>query len=215
MDIEEAIKGRRSVRKYTDKIIEKSIIKKIVEAGQWAPTACNRQDFYFIVIDSPKIIYKIIQHGAANFLKNTKQAILVIYNNETDNLEYKDHIQSASAAIQNMLLRAYSLNVGSCWVNYLPRKNYLRKLLHIPKQYDPIALIALGYCSNESFVVPRKKELLQIISYNIFDFKDTHKKKNVFLLRVKVILRTFYFYFPGLPVFFRKLIVKWEKKFKN
>jgi nitroreductase len=214
MDIDEAIRNRRSVRKYSSKQVEKNIIEKIIEAGQWAPTACNFQGYRFIVIDNPELFARITRRGAADFLKDVKQAILVLYDNQTDNFEYKDYIQSASAAIQNMLLKAHALQVGTCWINHLPRKQYLRKLLRIPAYYEPIALIALGYYDKEPSAVPRKKILSQIICYNTFSFDDNHEKKNIILLSIKIIARKIYLYLSVFP-FLRKLAGKFEKKFDN
>ncbi|MDO8970881.1 MAG: nitroreductase family protein, partial [Saprospiraceae bacterium] len=99
MELGEAILGRRSVRRYTDEAVPHRVLEKIMEAGRWAPTACNVQGFRFIVIDDPQIFERIIQGGAAGFLKKVRQAILVLYDNQTDNVEYQDYVQSAAAGV--------------------------------------------------------------------------------------------------------------------
>lgn len=215
MELEEAIFTRRSIRKYTDKFVEKEIIEKIIEAGTWAPSACNIQGWRFIVVDDKKLLTSIVDNGAATFLKNVNQAIFVLYDNRTDNTEYNDYIQSASACIENMLLMAHGLKVGTCWINFLPNKSKLRKLLNIPSCYDPIAMISLGYYEQKVNERPRKNKNEEIIYWN--KFKATEKiKTGKFRLQCKRIVRKIYFLLPvALKKSAEKILNKKEKKFDN
>lgn len=155
----------------------------------------------------------MLEHGAASFLKSVSQAILVLYENTTDNLEYHDYIQSAGACIQNMLLEAYSLGIGTCWVNFLPEKSVLRKILHIPKSYDPIALITFGYIVKPMNEMPRKYPIDDLVAYNSFSFAK-YKKKPAISLHIKRMLRKLYFKFPCKRLLV-KILNKYEKKFDN
>lgn len=213
MDLDAAILGRRSIRTYGDKKVDDATIKKIIEGGIWAPSACNIQGWKFIVIDDTEIFQKMLKHGAASFLKSVRQAILVLYENTTDNLEYNDYIQSAGACIQNMLLKAYSLGIGTCWVNFLPEKSVLRKILHIPNSYDPIALITFGYIDKPMNEMRRKYPIDNLIAYNYFSFTK-YKKKTVISLHIKRVLRKLYFKFPCKRLVM-KFLDKYEKKFNN
>ena len=194
MDLDKAIKGRRSIRKFSDKKVDEKTIKLIIEAGIWAPSACNFQDWKFIVLDNKKLINKIIDLGGSVVIGNAPVGILVLYNNQTDNLEYLDYIQSASACIQNMLLKIYSLRLGGCWLCHLPDKKDLRKLLKIPNHYDPIAYIALGYPLVQPKPNKRKAPLQELIFYNRFNF-ITKKKDNLRLI-FRRMLRRLYFKIP-------------------
>jgi len=214
MELADAIRGRRSVRKYTGTSVGKEVLERIIEAGQWAPTACNVQGFHFIVIDQPDVMARIIKGGGAAFLKNTRQAILVLYDNQTDNLEYHDNIQSAAAGIQNMLLTAHDLHVGTCWINHLPRIKYLRTLLSIPSWYDPIALVALGYFDQQPREVPRKRTIGEIVSYNTYAGTLTRAPKNPVLLTLRRLARKAYLYVSVFPPL-QKIARKFEKKFDN
>lgn len=213
MNLDEAIVNRRSIRIYSDELVNDEIIREIIQAGTWAPSACNIQGWKFIVINEPKQIEALIKRGTAAFMKNVKQAILVVYENTTDNLEYKDHIQSASAAIQNMILKAHSIGVGTCWINNLPQKSVMRKIFKIPKSYDPIALISLGNITKNPNLRERKYILDDLISYNYFNFEKINQKSATKLF-VKRIARKIYFKLP-----FKKLLIKFagkfEKKFNN
>ena len=61
------------------------------------------------------------------------------------NQEYKDHVQSEAACVQNMLLKAHSSGLGACWVCNLPSQTRMRKIFEIPSWYEVIALVTLGY----------------------------------------------------------------------
>lgn len=213
MELDTAISGRRSIRKYTAKKVTEEELQNIIRAGVWAPSACNLQQWKFIIIDQPEIFEKLYQMGSASFIKQVKQAILILYNNQTDNLEYSDYIQSASAAIENMLLKAYSLNIGTCWVNNLPNKKQLRGLFSIPASYDPIALITLGYFEQKVNERPRKYDLDTMIAYNRFDFQEI-EQKSWWKVYLKRIARKIYKIAPCKPLLL-KFVGKLEKKFDN
>ncbi len=213
MDLFSAINSRRSIRKYSDKKISTDDLEKIVEAGIHAPSACDIQGWKFIVVDDPELMREIVDKGAASFIKDAPLGILVLYDNRTDNLEYMDHVQSASAAIQNMILSAHALGIGSCWVCHLPRKQELRKLFGIPSYYDPIAYITLGYYDEKPKLRPRKRKVKELISYNKFGFDESEIPNTGMNLCLKRLFRRVYYLLP-----FRKYLKpivdkKFEKKF--
>ena len=135
MELKKAIRKRRSIREFKDKKIKKEIINDIISNAKYSPSACNRQGWEVILTDS-KIIETSIKSPCG---------LLIIYDNRTDNLEYQDHIQSASAFIQNILLLAYEKKIGTCWVCNLPPKKVLKKTFNLKKFQEPIAYIAMGY----------------------------------------------------------------------
>lgn len=213
MELFDAIYNRRSVRKFLEKDVEEIKLKKIIDCAIQAPSACDIQGWKFIIIKDQKVKQRIVDQGAASFIKDAPAGILVTYNNQTEDPEYLDYFQSAAAAIQNMILAAYSFNIGCCWVCYLPTKKQLRKILNIPHNYDPIAYIAMGYKSKEPSQRPRRYKVEQLVSYNKFKFNEKTPGKINPKLSFKRFLRKIYYMLP-----FRKnikLIVdkKFEKKF--
>ena len=215
MDLFEAIQNRRSIRRFEDRSVPDDIVKKIVEAGQWAPSACNRQDWKFIVIDSQDVKDRIVKETAAHFVSKSPLLILVVYSNQTDNLEYKDHLLSAAMAIQNMQLAAHALGIGACCVNNLPTKAKLRKILDIPRSFDPVAVLCMGYPKTTPRPLKRKEPMDNLISRNGFDFQGNFPAVNI-QLRIK---RTVRFIYYRLPASLKKVIDplarKFEKRFDN
>jgi len=216
MEINEAIKLRRSVRKFSSKQVPKELLNEIIHSGAWAPSACNGQDWHFIIIDDDQLKKSLYGHGGSAVLKGAPTVILVLYSNQTLNLEYADHVQSASAAIQNMLLAACERGLASCWICHLPSKRVLRKLFFIPNFYDPIAAVALGYPENQPVAVTRKYAPSDIVSFNKFERKHLPQKTSC--LNLKRFFLTVYKIFPFWlkRTFFNKFLdQRYVKKFEN
>ncbi len=213
MNLNEAIKSRRSIRFFQKKKVVRKVILKIIEAANYAPSACNRQDWHFIVIDNQKKLKRITEEGGAYFIKDAPLAILVLYKNITDNVEYQDYVQSAAAAIQNMHLKITSLGLGSCWVANLPHKNTLRKIFKIPFHYDPIALIVVGYPRFKAKTIPRLYALKEMISFNDFtESKEIGNKRFFYKIQLRKFLRQIFF---SLPLKFKKIFLPLARKFEK
>lgn len=217
MGIEEAIINRRSVRKYLPGPVPNDMIIRLLDIARWAPTATNRQEYYFIIVDDKVIISQIVNAGGSRVLLNSDKVVFVLYGSLTDNLEYADHIQSASAIVQNFLLLAYEKGIGACWINHLPRKKALNKLLNISDNIEVISAISLGYADLKDIKpVERKCQIKDIVGYNSFYAKGKilKNKKMVF---IKIILNRLYYLFP---VFLKKRVNGFldrycVKKFEN
>ncbi|GAB4534967.1 MAG: hypothetical protein Fur0020_01980 [Thermodesulfovibrionia bacterium] len=211
MDVIEAIKGRRSIRVYEDKEVTYDLIMKVIDAARWSPSATNRQAWKFIIIDDPDIRKKIMAETTAYFVGKAPVWILVLYSNRTDNIEYKDHLLSAAMSIQNMQLAAYSLGLGSCCVNNLPPKYKLRKILKIPRSYDPVSLVCIGYPKVIPKPLNRKEELDEIVCRDIFDFKNYEKGLPI-KLYIKRIIRYIYY---RLPSWLKSMLDPFARRFER
>lgn len=152
MTIKECIFQRRTVRKYNKEKIPENILCEIIEAGLYAPSACNFQAWKVIVLedDTKRDFIKLYGNGPRGgkpMIEDCQQGILMTYRNDlgVSGRRYNDYIQSAAAAIQNMILMASSLGVGCCWICDLPDENGIKRLLEIPENYDVIAFVSMGY----------------------------------------------------------------------
>lgn len=171
MDLKDCIYQRRSVRKFDKRQIGKEDIIKLIEAAIQAPNACNRQAWKFIWIKD-KSVRRFLSFGGSPVITNAPSGILMIYRNDLsyNSHLYKDYIQSAAAAIQNMLLTAVDMGLGGCWICNLARPGKIRKKLGIPGNYDVIAYIALGY--------PQKDETsLSVNHYKSLEKFKAHERK--------------------------------------
>jgi Nitroreductase len=183
MDTIECIKNRRTIRCFQNRPISYNDIEELVASAILAPSACNMQAWKFIAIDDPTVKIKLTERGSA-LISKAPQGILVLYRNDLsyNRYLYKDHIQSAAAAIENLLLVATEKDLAACWICNLDRPRKIKKLLNIPSNFDIIAYVALGYpeADNSQLTLKhfgneeaqknhiRKYHLDQVLSYNTF-----------------------------------------------
>ena len=128
----ELIITRRSIRKYTNEKIDDELLKKIIRAGCYAPSAMKKLPWRFAIIDDRRILDGLTEiHPGSRMLRDTHQAILVCGDiNQAHTREYM--MLDLSASVQNILLAAHAEGVGSCWLGIYPREErmaYLKKSL--------------------------------------------------------------------------------------
>ena len=148
MEALEAIFTRRSIRRYSEKKIERKTVDKIIEAAMYAPSAVNKQPWHFIVFEDESKRNAIMDfHQSATMLSGAKKCILVCYDEKLQH-DQGYGIIDCSAATQNILLAAHALGIGACWVGLHPRQNRvdsMHKLFDLPGHIIPFSLVSLGY----------------------------------------------------------------------
>jgi len=164
MSLVDVILSRRSIRKYLDKDIPNDVLDKILEAGRQSPSAANRQPYHFIVVTKDEI-KKELPGLVAGFLKNAPLVIVGCANPKAL-LTGKWAIVDTTIALENMVLAAWSLGVGSCWIGAFNEQK-IKDILQIPENYKIVALLPLGYPAEDP--KPRKKkEKTTLFSFNNF-----------------------------------------------
>ena len=144
MDILEAIKGRRSIRKYNKLPISEEQVTQILEAGRWAPSRGNSQPWKFIVLRNAQgrtDLAEAIPTG--KFLAEAPLGIAVVINPKAS----KHPEQEGAAAIQNMLLAAYALGLGACWISVYgtDSEEKAKQILQIPAEEWLLSLVSIGH----------------------------------------------------------------------
>jgi len=170
MSILGIIKNRRSVRKFQKKEIPEEIVEKLIEALIWAPSAGNLQSRKFNFVFNEKIKKDLVK--AALGQDFISQAPLVVVGCTDDKIAFrygergKDlySICDVSASIQNMMLLATELGLGTVWIGAFDKKE-VEKILNLPENLKPIAIVPIGYPAEEPSVPPRvsKSEAIKII----------------------------------------------------
>jgi len=181
MELLEAIRQRRSIRKFTAKEIPEKILLKIITSGTWAPYGAERWMVIIVKDDKAKnemMAWFVDQKRNLHVL--SAPANLVVCCDLRDknwpaidkrNHGKRDHrelfsIQESAAMIQNMLLTAHEEGLGSCWNGSFDEK-VVSQVLSIPHGVRPIAIISLGYTLN-SPKPPKRKKTEEIIYYENF-----------------------------------------------
>lgn len=158
MTLSEILFRRRSVRKFTDRKVDRQTIDKILEATLTAPSSKNTRSSRFMVVEDPTMLERISQmrDSGSAFVKNAPMAVIVLGDTALTDL-WVDNCAISATILQ---LAAEEQGLGSCWVhvNGRPRKKdapdmgtaaeYLRKLLPIPASWSPLCVVALGYAAD-------------------------------------------------------------------
>ncbi len=158
MDALEAIRKRRSVRRYTDAAIPQKDLEAIVDAGRLAATGSNRQPWDFIVVTDRATMAQFEVAGA--WISKAGAVIVVVMDPQS-----RWWVEDGAAAIENMLLAGTALGYGACWVegDALPHEEQLKRLLGIPAARRVMALIPVGVAAESP--APKKKPLEQVLHW--------------------------------------------------
>ncbi len=147
-----AIFERRSIRRFRPEKPPREDLLKIIEAGIWAPSGHNNQPWRFVVIWSEDIKEKLskLSHYS-QMIKKAPVLIGVFLEKKAMYHQIKDH-QSAGACIQNIMLAAHSLGLGTCWIGEILRnEDRVKEILGLHKEeYEMCALLAVGYPDDKS-----------------------------------------------------------------
>ncbi len=171
MELVDAIKGRRSIRRYRPDPVPEGLVREVLEAGTWAPSAKNGQKWRFTVLMGESkgrfiemfrsALQTFIERfgreeagfawGSCDILEETPINIMVWNAGEND---WTTEEHSVAAAIQNMLLRAYDLGLGSLWIGDV---YYAYEAIreYFGKRWKLSGAVALGYPATEGRAPPK------------------------------------------------------------
>ena len=164
MSLIDVILSRRSVRRYAPEEIPKDVLDKILEAGRQAPSAANRQPWHFIVLTGHEIKKHCLDGCLPSHVKNS--AVTIVGCANMGFIERKWSTVSTSIALQNMVLAAWAMGVGSCWIGGF-KESKVKQLLEIPDKWKGVALVSFGYPAEEPHP-KRRNSVEKIVGFNKF-----------------------------------------------
>ena len=165
MSLIDAILTRRSIRRYETKDIPEEVLQQILEAGRQAPSAANRQPIRFVIVKDHDILKILCDSLLARFVKYAPLAIVGCADIKSL-LTGKWAVVDATIAMENMVIAAWTLGVGSCWIGACNEEK-VKELLKIPDKWQVVALLTLGY-PNENPEPRKKKSFEEMFSFNSF-----------------------------------------------
>ncbi len=152
---------RRSVRNYTNQIIEQEKMDYILRAAMYAPSANNKRSWQMIVVDDKKLFEQINNvHPYASMILEASHAIVVCGDLSID-IAGRRWMQDCAAATQNILLSAAFVGVGSCWLGVAPEEDRMQGIVDIftiPDHVKPFSIVTLGYPKTEMKVATGRYE---------------------------------------------------------
>ena len=165
MSLLELIFSRRSIRRYENRGVPDEVLQQILEAGRQAPSAVNRQPIRFVVVKDQDLLEKLCNNIIVRFVKKAPVAIVGCADT-TSLLTGKWAVVDAAIAMQNMVIAAWSLGIGSCWIGACNKKK-IKRLLKIPDKWKVVALLTFGYPA-EHPKKRKKKPFEKLFNFNTF-----------------------------------------------
>jgi len=184
MNVYDAIVTRRSTRAFKEEPVCEELLEKVVEAGRMAPSGSNSQKSHFIVITNKELLNKLtvlvkdtfaameLKEGMYSSLAGTiasaragklhfhyNAPCLIVMANDKD---YGNNMADCACALENMMIMANELDLGTCWINQLRWLNEDEKIIELfrelgMKENERIyGSLAVGYPSTEDGLPNRK-----------------------------------------------------------
>lgn len=159
MNVFEIIKTRRSIRKYLDCQIDNKEIKKLIEAAICAPSGKNCQPWKFAIISDALMIERISKLSRNYRWMRRASRLVIVFLDNSISYHYKKDIQSCGAAIQNILLTAHSMGIGSCWVgDIIDSGDEIKEIIGMNiEELEIMGIVTLGYSEECDCELKRRK----------------------------------------------------------
>jgi len=194
LEFKEVVVKRRSVRKFKKDAIPEESLRKVLEAGRWAPSAGNCQPWGFLVVtdlgNKAKIAsnctsfskehWKRFSSAQAKYLaarggswdksyKRDVPILVIVFYRLQENMSHELVLGSVWMAVENMLLAATDEGLGSCVYTFLNRneESKLKRILNASQRDRIACMVQLGYAKTEP-ISPCRKQLGEIVSYEHF-----------------------------------------------
>ncbi len=156
LGIDDVIKGRRSIRTYKRDEVKENLIREIIEAATFAPSAKNGQQWRFTVLtgeskdkftdmyrsELDKLTFDVGSSYGSCTMMEEAPVVIVVWN--TNERGWTTEVHSVSAAIQNILLKAHALGLGTCWIGDI-FYTYEAIMNYFKKPWKLLATITVGW----------------------------------------------------------------------
>ena len=170
MDVFTAISQRSSVRAYKDTDIGEEKLKKILEAARLSPSSSNRQEWKFIVVKNKEIRKKLANAAFGQSFIGEAPVVIVACATESKSIMacgQPAYTVDISIACAFMILQAYELGLGTCWIGAF-KEDKVKKILKIPEHVRVVAMTPLGY-PNQPPSQKFRKSLDQIVCFEKYE----------------------------------------------
>lgn len=186
MELTEAIRKRRSVRRYREEPVSEELLRELLELACWAPSAENEQPWYFVALTSEEELRNLqttmeqvaeetkthleellpkhprIVGQTTEFLRRLGGApVCILVFLQKDYGELRDSmLESTAAAIQTLLLAAKERDLGTCWINAATHLGYgpVLRELYAPDKGELVSIVTLGYPERTPIAAGRKPD---------------------------------------------------------
>ncbi len=171
MNVMEAITSRCSVRRFRPDAVPDEAVRRLIEAARRAPSAGNIQPWHFYVVKDEAKRGQLARAALGQrFVAEAPLCLVVCAEPAASARVYRERgaqlycLQDTAAAVQNILLAALELGLGTCWVGAFDEEQ-VRRVLGIPQERRAVALIPVGYPAAETGRPTSRKEVEEICTW--------------------------------------------------
>ena len=160
MDLMDAIKTRRSIRKYKETPVPENLLKEVLNSARLAPSADNAQPWRAIVVMDEQLKLKLVAASYNQKFLALAPLVIVVCGVPDEAFQtiggyMSAHVIDAAIAIDHMTLAAHAIGLGTCWIGWF-KEDKVREILGIPEDIRVVALTPLGYPDESPERTPRK-----------------------------------------------------------
>ncbi|MBC7098285.1 nitroreductase family protein [Candidatus Bipolaricaulota bacterium] len=168
MEVLQAIQGRRSVRRFQARPVERELLERLVEVASWAPSGGNAQTWHFVVVTEPDRL-RHIKAVSPGHLGDPPAVIALCQDMEAARRKGGElggtlAVMDSAMAAQNILLAAYDAGLGSCVIASF-HKGAVGKLLGLPAGMEPVLLVSVGWPEQMPSPPPRRRD---VVSFEVY-----------------------------------------------
>jgi nitroreductase len=183
MQLADAIKKRKSVRKFSANAPDWRKVINIIDSARWAPMAGNRQTIKFILVDDENKIRKIQDAAQQDFVGQVRYLIVAVSDYEYLRKMYPEWAeiygrQQAGAAIQNMLLTITDMGMASCWVGWFDEPG-VKNALDIPEDKVVEAILPIGFETKIHSSRQKKQDIENFLFFNKYGNRNKEARSKV------------------------------------
>jgi nitroreductase len=168
---------RRSIRSFQDRPVEEEKVEFLLKAAATAPSACNTQPWEFIVVTDPVVLAEIREQlPMARY--HVPCAIVVCGNTHLCRHTKQMWVQDCSAAMQNIMLAATAIHLGSLWIGVYgvaPFVEKVVKVMGLPEHVKPLGIAYVGYANEEK--KPRTQYDEKRVYRDVYDMERKHRTR--------------------------------------
>jgi nitroreductase len=175
MEFEEILKLRRSHRAYLDDPVDRGLVDQLIQAAIKAPVSCNLQVTQFIAIDDPSILKHLGKKVSYKF--NYAPVCLVVLYDGRFTVKRHSIVSSTGMAVQNMILKATELGLGTCPMAGFGGDKIIRETLGIPAHMEICLLLSVGW-PDHSFKMMNIPKVDESFIYNFNTYKGLKSIKD-------------------------------------
>jgi len=145
-EVLEAIRQRRSIRKYTQEDVSEDDLQTILEAGRWAPSGLNNQPWRFVVVRQQTVKDKIAPLTRYHEIIRKAPVIIAVFLDNSASYDRVKDCQGIGACMQNMWLAIHALGLGGVWLGeILKNRERVADILEVPQDFELMAIMAVGH----------------------------------------------------------------------